>query len=282
MSVTVLSGYKPTRHQGPYPEEWARIRRRAVGVWMFWERGMGQAENVARPDMWSPITVGEWRDMLHGPGLYCVNQTAIDTGVSLLGNVGLYAGAAQRWTVVVRAEVKNNSEGTVLSRAGPIVANRTFHLWFNRPTTPTRTPSFVLRGGVTNTNWGLDDDQFHTFWVTWNGSQAIAYYDNAQGALTLTVGTAAEETAETIILGGRTHAIVDSYLNGALDFAAILEAELAPPAIMRWNQDLYGPWRPTIRGRVRTPLALGLPDTPAALGVSVPHPPAIPPNQMVA
>jgi hypothetical protein len=86
-------------------------------------------------------------------------------------------------------------------------------MFFDRPTLAAKTPSFILRGTTTDTNWQVDDGLFHTAWVTWDGTTAKAYYDDALGVTTLGVGTAAEES-QNMSLAGRTLGTPGSQITG--------------------------------------------------------------------
>jgi hypothetical protein len=139
-------------------------------------------------------------------------------------------------------------------------ANKTFQLFFDRPTTSVRTPNITLRGTGTDLNWGLDDGLFHTIWVTWDGTTAKAYYDDALGQTTLGVGTAAEES-QNISLAARTVGAPGSQVTGDIDFVAFTDFAANPPLITKWHQDLYAPWRPYRRPVGKSIISGSIPGT---------------------
>jgi hypothetical protein len=243
VSVIVLRGYKPTRHAGPYDPDWAWLRQYAVAVWPLWDRQESAVENLVTkrrsPVNWT--STGKWRELRDGPAIYCVNDEWIDTGITRFGSVGLFAGPLEQWTLCIRMQCRYNTEGTVIARGGTVTTARTFQIQFNRPTQATRTPLFFVRGATTQADWGLDDDLPHTIWVTWDGAAMMAYYDDAEGAFAVPVGTAVEETSEPIVLGARSGGL--SGLDGALHFCAILNIPLNRAKIIDWNRDVYAPWR---------------------------------------
>jgi len=256
VSVIVLRGYKPSPHRGPFNPDEARIRRRCVACWPFWEGSGGTAENIVTgqraPITWGPNSGGGspngWRALQYGIGIACTENEWVNTGVTRLGSVGLFAAATEQWTLVVRASAWTNLEGTVFAKAGPTIANRNLQIQYNRPNAPERTPTIFVRGTANHTNWGLDDFKLHSHWITWDGATCRAYHDDARGALTLNVGTAVEETAEPFMFGARNAGGANSALNGDLDFGAILDVALTPAEIKRWQQNLYAPWeRPLFR-----------------------------------
>ena len=207
-----------------------------------------------------------------GQGLRLANTSYVDTGLKRLGTVGLFAAAGEQWTVAVRFRIPNTAvTSALMARASSTIINRTFHIEFNRPAASTRTPDFFIRGSVTQSNLQLDDGEWHTLYVVWNGITAIAYYDNARGALTLNVGTAVEETGENLLLGARTTGAPAGKFDGDMDFVAILDVPLDPAGIIRWNQDLYAPWRPHRRRYAKATIVPTAPiiyAKPPALNVS--------------
>jgi len=241
--------YKPSWHTGRRPPQWKGIRDHSLAAYLLWERGGTRVYNQQNPSRYAGLTFGAgsgWIDSLNGPALRFAANGVMDLGVGRIGPAGMFAGAGEVWTTCVRFKVAASVVGIPLSRwLSTTQANQTFDMRFNRPGSAANTPFITLRGSSTGTSWGLDDNEWHTVWVTWNGSTARAYYDSAKGATTLTVGAAAEETG-AIIEVGAAGAIGTPQLPlaGDIDFFALLDIPLSTAEIARWNGDLYAPWRP--------------------------------------
>lgn len=263
MPVQVLGPpLKPTRHNSPFRSEWGWLRQHCVAVYPLWEKGSTRVYNLARPTRFASVTLGAggtWADSQWGPGLHFADAGYIDTGVPRIGSVGLFAASTERWTAVIRAK-HSAVEGFLLAKSGATNANANFQILHQRNLAAARTPRFIIRGTITDSSWGLDDGLYHTYWVTWDGSTAIAYYDDAQGALTLGVGTAVEETTQNIMMGARSQASPAGFADGDFDFMAILDVELQAGRIRQWQRDLYAPWRP-YRRRYGPPVAVSAPGT---------------------
>lgn len=215
---------------------------------MFWERSYSVVYNIAdlSQNRYGTIWQEEsWKEGRFGPSLIGNALGYVDTNETRLrGQVGLFAAASEKWTLVARGSFANNVQSFIVGRGGS-TANRAFSLQHNRPGAATQTPGIRIRGGTAlGTNWGLDDGLTHTYWVTWDGSICLAYYDNAQGGVSVNVGTAAEEPAETILLGAVTTAAPFGEFTGLFDFCAILNQPLTVPQIRHWYPDIYAPWRP--------------------------------------
>lgn len=243
MSVRVIGGpYKPTRHNLPYIGTWDWLRRHTVAVWPFWERGAKQIYSLAGQLSSADIIGATWEDQINGPALHFAGAGSVNTGRGRFGSVGLFAASTEQWTLVVRSRVILNNTGIAVSRAGSgTAATRQLNVTFAGD--GLQTPGINVRGSSTATIWGLDDGTYHTIWVVWDGLAAIAYYDNAQGAISLTVGTAVEETTENVMFGARLASAPTGFLIGDVNFAAILDIPLSTHEIVRWNQDLFAPWR---------------------------------------
>lgn len=244
--------YKPTRHSGALPGDWAWLRSRCVLALPFWSRGDTRLINLARRDPVAiPITFGsggEWRDMRYGPGLHLNDTGYVDTLQTRIGGVGLFADTNEAWTAVVRFRSSDQAtDGALLARRSVTAANATFSIILDRIGAAARTPRIVVRGTATDTSWNLDDGEWHTIWVTWDTVTCFAYREAAQARVTLGVGAAVEETTQRILIGARTHTAPGAMLTGDLDFCAILDVALSPAQITAWHEDLYAPWRPVRR-----------------------------------
>jgi hypothetical protein len=243
MSVKVIAPpFKPTFHRGLLPPEWQTLRDHVTAVFMIWERGHNRI--FSGGNLRATFLNATWVDLKDGPALHFSGNGYVDTFTQDMDGVGLFAGGTQPWTLAVRFRAPASTVGTVVARASATAANKTFQMFLDRPTSAGRTPRFEIRGVGTDTSWGLDDNRMHTVWVVWNGSTLVAYFDDAKGALTLAVGTAAEEAAEVIMFGARTRSLPASFLTGDIDFVALVDVPLTPAAIVEWNRDIYAPWRP--------------------------------------
>jgi hypothetical protein len=247
MGVLVIGPrYKPTKHLTQLNPKWQWLRAHTLAAFPMWERGGTRIYNASRPTRWGDITFGaggDWQDMLRGPAFHFAGAGIVDLGFQRIGSLGLFAASTEQWTACVRFRVAASAVGTIVARAGSTAGNRTFQMFFDRPTLAAKTPSFILRGTTTDTNWQVDDGLFHTAWVTWDGTTAKAYYDDALGVTTLGVGTAAEES-QNMSLAGRTLGTPGSQITGDIDFIALTDFAANPPLIYKWHHDLYAPWRP--------------------------------------
>jgi hypothetical protein len=218
----------------------------------MWERGSKLLFNAGQQRYrQAPISFGasgEWRDLLNGPALHLAATGYVDTTSGRFGTVGLLATSTERWTVCCRCKVNASSLGVPFARSGGGATNtRQLALNFNRPASATQTPNIIVRGTATNSSWNLDDGTWHTIWMVWDGATCTGYFDNAQGTLSIGVGAVAEETAENILIGARTSGAPVAFLDGDIDFFAILDVPLSAAQIARWNRDLLAPWRPSRR-----------------------------------
>jgi hypothetical protein len=120
----------------------------------------------------------------------------VTTGTPSVGGINL---RDQPFSIGVWARAANNAIFVIATRTTISVA--TFALAHYRPGNATYTPYVNIRGTITGTGWNLDDSAWHFYAVVYNGTTMTAYYDNAQGALGITIGTAAD-TAANIEIGG--------------------------------------------------------------------------------
>ena len=128
--------------------------------------------------------------------------TGISTGVTSINGQNLFATSTNPFTVMVLAR-RTVSPANYVARAGATGASRTFQIYDNSASAATESPALNIRGTITRTNWGHTDSNWHLYTVSYNGSAATVYGDAAL-SFAVTVGTAAEETAEPITIGSRT------------------------------------------------------------------------------
>ncbi len=154
----------------------------------------------------------------------------VDTQSEALGN-GLFMTAGRAFSVRIWGKA-NNTQGTLLARASATGANRTFQVFF-QTAVPVGKPAVYLRGTQNNYDWGYTDNAWHQIVVTWDGTTGKVYGDNDREA-TLTVGTAAEEAGQRIIIGARTNG-TGFLFTGLLAEAAIWERAISKEE----SDDLY-------------------------------------------
>lgn len=213
-----------------------------VGAWLF-DGGDGPVvyDKTRVNDGDLTIGSGAWAASKEGHILTLAGDGYVDTGVTELpGGVGLHAASSQQWTLAAR--FRTTDIGTIVAKRGSTIGSSTFSVYFS---SGSRTPRTIIRGLTTDTDWGLNDGALHTVWVTWDGSAAVAYYDDAQGALSLNVGTANDEITQRIIIGARTNGTA-FYLTGSFSFVHVWDYAVPPAAIREFDRDPFGPFR---RGR---------------------------------
>lgn len=125
-----------------------------------------------------------------------------DSNLTTLGTVGLFAGGAQPWTVAVLARpITAASSGTILARAGATAGSRTFTYYVNA----TNGNMNVNLRGVENGPMYVNDGKWHWLAIRYDGSAAKYAVDGRLSIGNLSIGTAAEEATQRIIVGARTN-----------------------------------------------------------------------------
>jgi hypothetical protein len=123
----------------------------------MWERGGTRIYNASRPTRWGDITFGaggDWQDMLRGPALHFAGAGIVDLGFQRIGSLGLFAASTEQWTAVMRFRVAASAVGSILARASSTSANKTFQLFFDRPTTSRKTPNITSGARVPTSTGG--------------------------------------------------------------------------------------------------------------------------------
>ncbi len=124
----------------------------------------------------------------------------IDLNTEMPDAGGLFAAADRRWSVSLWTRVAPGATGTPIGRASATTTNRTFQIYFHDDTSP----GVYIRGARTFTDFGFRDNLWHHYGVTWDGATATLYTDGvAFGAIS--VGVAAEEAGQRVIIGARTN-----------------------------------------------------------------------------
>ena len=208
-------------------------------------------------------TTGGFEPGVEGPAIHLISDDWVDTGVEEINGIGLFADSTQEWTVIVRYKLTNaNSDATIVARAGTNANSRTFQI-FNSGTA-NQDPAIRIRGPARETGWGLDDGEYHTVYVRWDGTTARSSYDGLKGdAAHASVGSAAEETGQRIIFGARTNGTGFFVEDGHIDFVHILRGAMTDTQILKFEANHYGPFR--MRDEAGVVYAL-----PAVGGVTLP------------
>lgn len=144
----------------------------------------------------------------------------IDTGVTDVGGVTLFAEDGKPFSVVVR--YRSAATGTVLSRAGANITTRTFQIFNNGVYV---SPSFVVRGTQNAYNWGYQDGGWHTVTVVCDGASVSVFGDTNREA-SFSSGTSLEETTQRILIGARTNGANYVLTSGAVEFAYFFDRAL--------------------------------------------------------
>lgn len=121
----------------------------------------------------------------------------LDTGVTRLGNTGLFADENEEFTVIT--VTKNEVTGTVIGRATANVEDRTFQTYFSSEDSFIR---IVVRGAVNRLEI-VENSKNKIITCVWDKSNLSAYINGEFSPLE--VGSATERTEQRIIVGARTN-----------------------------------------------------------------------------
>lgn len=152
----------------------------------------------------------------------------LDTNVTEMGSTRLFCGPSDSFFIATCFKLNPNNSGTLVAKGGDGTSGRTFHALFSEVRSAGN-PYFILRGRVTDTNWGLDDGDLHCVWVNWDGETATAGYDNVAN-MPLNVGDAPEETNQRILIGARTNG-PNFTMRGTGGSNLIIDRHLSPSEI---------------------------------------------------
>jgi Ca2+-binding RTX toxin-like protein len=148
----------------------------------------------------SPIFRGNSNNMGGRPTVEFNANSAFDLGVTQLGNTSLFADSKQQFSVFASYYLDNAWDyGTLVGRAGGAAANRTFQWLTNNDKYQTHINGSNTNNIFTTTSYSNDIGG-----IIWNGSGITALKDGASNT-SVTVGTAAEEATQRIIVGGRSN-----------------------------------------------------------------------------
>lgn len=131
----------------------------------------------------------------------------LDSAISRFGRTGLFAAASESFTVVIACDMGVNT-GTLVARASADGALKTDQIYY----TASNDLRIITRGGSA---YGHPTPAAGPAVIAhrWNGAASqLRYNDDIR---TATVGTAAEETAQRIVVGARTNGTGHFLGNGA-------------------------------------------------------------------
>ena len=131
----------------------------------------------------------------------------LDSGLSRFGRTGIFAAASESFSIAIACDLGLNV-GTLIARASADGALKTDQLYY----TSTNDLRLITRGSAA---FGHPSSAAGPAFIAqrWNGAaNKLRYNDNSQ---TANVGTAAEETAQRIVVGGRTNGTGHNLGNGS-------------------------------------------------------------------
>lgn len=179
----------------------------------------------------STFTNGRWQYSDFGLVARFSGSNFIDSGVTALRETSLFADSAQRFTV--RAWFRSPGTGTVVGKRSATNGDAQFTSAY----VGTGVMNFRMRGGLTNPPWtGIATNVWHHVVVTWDGTTGTAYCDN-QVPVTMTIGTAAEETSQRICVGAINNGTSTHMPNGASVDGVLIYARSITPAEIQWLKD---------------------------------------------
>lgn len=149
------------------------------------------------------------------------------SGVTSFGTASLFCDAGQAWTVFGVFSAFSTGGNTLVSKAGGTAASRTFQAYCVNAATSFRT---ILRGTETDVAFANAlDGLTHFYVVRWDGTAAKVFIDGAWYALS--VGTAAEETSQNILVGARTESSPGSNWIGFLPPPGLIDRAMSDAEI---------------------------------------------------
>lgn len=133
-----------------------------------------------------------------GPALK-INGTSeyVKLGTSV-GGVDLFADSTRQWSVVALVrQAAASSTGAIVAKTSQSPTLRAFHLYFETGVFYCHT-----RGSQTNLGGSASNTNFQQITQTWDGAVSKSFRDTA-AEVSVSVGTAANETSEPIVFGAR-------------------------------------------------------------------------------
>lgn len=133
-------------------------------------------------------------------------------GTGTVGATGLFAAPGQAFMAFALAGTSlDGGAGTIIGRAGPTAVSRTLQLFVD--SIVSKRPTVVLRGTENAFTLGASNGAIHAMGVSWDGMAAQLHF-NLDGPRMLSAGTAAEETAQPILIGARTQGAPSFFFAG--------------------------------------------------------------------
>lgn len=119
----------------------------------------------------------------------------LGTGLARVGTTGLFCANTEKFCVAGVFRLASTATGSIIGKASTTATSKTFqiHVASGNLTVEAR--------GVTNTFTGVavDNSAFHSYVVNWDGATLTINLDGQ--TMTGSVGTAAEETTQNIVVG---------------------------------------------------------------------------------
>ena len=144
----------------------------------------------------------------------------LDTGVSSVGGIKLFADANEEFTVITNHHVPIGNEGTIIGKGAADILTRNFQLFVNGSN-----DSFVVLRGISQ-NIAVYNDFTSVIW----DKTTAKYILGDETTNTLNVGTASDDTNQRIIIGARSNG-TGYYLNGYISDVVIFNKALTTSQI---------------------------------------------------
>lgn len=144
------------------------------------------------------------------------------TGAASLGSTDLFADS-DNFSVAAWVKASASVSGAIIAKAGSTSANRTFYLFFSGGAL-----AVIIRGTQTNFSSNVLDGSWKHLVFTYDGTTAKMYWNGAYIGV-VSVGTAAIESTENIMVGARTSGSPAFFLNasGTIDDVRIYSRALS-------------------------------------------------------
>lgn len=151
-----------------------------------------------------------------------VTNKYMTLGAKTIGTTGLFCNASQSFTVFVAA--KTDTTGNLFARAHGTASLRTFQLAID--TDPK--VAITLRGTTSTVSTPFVSGTESIYIIRWDGGTltAEAYLDGGS-PIALSVGAAAVNTGENILIGARTSTAPAFFLDGAIRTIVVADAALS-------------------------------------------------------
>jgi hypothetical protein len=185
----------------------------------------GDANDIRGLNNGTPTNVTWVSDAERGTVVQLSGDGYIDTGFERYDGVGLFCDAGEAFSVSIWGKTSN--DGTFIARAQSSHTIRSFQLFIQN--SDNGTPGLFIRGLIYSTDLGANDGNWHHHAATWDGS-VLKYYLDGEFVTNISVGSAAEDTGQRIIIGARTNG-TGFYINGLISDTYIFKKALTEDEI---------------------------------------------------